>query len=75
MEDVKVLKEKQSILEKDIENKKKQLEVQVISHVAQSNEKSIVKAMSQVSLKELEVVGLRNQNKNRKSVKTGEGGK
>ena len=35
----------------------------VIQPVTQSNEYFFVKAMSQVSLKELEVVGLRNQNK------------
>ena len=64
VEEVKVLKEKQFILEKQIENKKKQLDVQLIQPITHSNEESVAQAMSQVSLKELEVVGLRNQNKN-----------
>ena len=38
MEDVKVLKEKHSILEKEIENEKKELEVQVVPPVTQKNE-------------------------------------
>ena len=42
MEDVKVLKEKQYILEKEIENKKKEIEEQVIQHMAQKNKESIV---------------------------------
>ena len=69
MEDVKVLKEKQSILEKEIENKNKYLELHVIQHVAQSNEESIVQPMFQVSLKELEILGLRNPNKNMEDAK------
>ena len=65
IENVKVLKQKQGDLEKEIEESKKEPEVQIISPAAlvQRNEDSIVQAMSQVILRDLEIVILKNQNK------------
>ena len=47
-----------------MENKRRDLKVQVIQRIAQTNEESIVQAMSQVSLRDLEIIGIKNQNKN-----------
>ena len=44
--------------------KKKELESRIISPSAELGEQSIVQAMSLVNLNELEIFGLRNQNKN-----------
>ena len=44
--------------------KEKELEARIIPPSAESGEKYLVQAMSQVSLKELEIVGSGNQNKN-----------
>ena len=38
--------------------------MRILRHVVGSSEQGIVEAMSQVSLKELEITGLKNQNKN-----------
>ena len=46
MEDVKVLKEKQFVFENEIEYRKKELEVYVISPSTQTNEESILQTMS-----------------------------
>ena len=57
------LKRKHDELERKLQEKEKELEGEIIPHVAQSNEHTIVQAMSQVSLKDLELTGLKNQNK------------
>ena len=63
-ENVKVLKQKYEELEKEMEEKGKEPKVKIIAPTAQTNEESIVQSMSQVSLRYLEMVGLKNQNKN-----------
>ena len=55
---------KQEELEKELEVKNKEQEVQVISPSIQTGADSLSQAMSQVSLKNLEITGLKNQNKN-----------
>ena len=54
-----VLKENQLILEKEKEDKNKEDEVQIVQSTAETNNESIVQAMSQVSLRDLEIVGLK----------------
>ena len=61
---VKSLKQNQDELEKNVNEKGKEYEVQIIPPHAQANEEYIVQEMSQVSLSDLEIVGLKNQNKN-----------
>ena len=51
-------------MERNLQEKVKELELRIIPHVAGSSEQGIVETMSQVSLKELEITGLKNQNKN-----------
>ena len=65
IENKKVLKQKHDELEKKIEEKGKEPEVQIISPVvpAQTNEEAIVQGMSQVRLRDLEIIGLKNKNK------------
>ena len=65
IENEKVLSQKQTELEKKIEEKGREPEVQIISSVvhAKTNEEAIVQAMSQVILRDLEIIGLKNQNK------------
>ena len=59
-----ILAAKKNELEKKIEEKGKELEVQIISPVvpAQTNEEAIVQDMSQISLRDLEITSLKNQN-------------
>ena len=68
VQNVNALKEKQYVLEKEIEDKRKEDEVQVIQPNAQISTESIMQDMSQISLKYLEIVGLKNQNKNLENV-------
>ena len=56
-------KKKQYVLEKEKEDKTKEDEVQLIEPIAQTNKKAIVQAMSQVSLKDLEIVGMKSHKK------------
>ena len=63
-DNVKALKQKQAKLEKEVNEKGKESEVQIIPPPTQSNEESIVQEMSNFSLRDLEIVGLKNQNKN-----------
>ena len=46
------------------QKKEKDIELGITPPMAGSSEHGIVQAMSQVSLKELEITGLKNQNKN-----------
>ena len=55
---------KQEELEKELKEKNKEKQVKVISPFVQSGTDSLSQAMSQVSLKYLEIIGLKNQNKN-----------
>ena len=55
---------KQTELEKEQKEKNKEQQVQVISPSLQSGVDSISQAMSQVSIKDLETTGLKNQNNN-----------
>ena len=64
IENEKALKKKQPELEKEVNEKGKEPEVQISPPHAQANEESIVQEMSQVSLRYLDIVGLKNQNKN-----------
>ena len=54
--------------EKELQEKEKELECRIIPPSTESREQTISQAMSQVSLKELELVGLKNQNKNLESL-------
>ena len=54
--------------EKELQEKEKELESRIIPPSTESGEQTILQAMSQVSLKELELVGLKNQNKNMESL-------
>ena len=51
-------------MERKLQDKEKEIELRIIPRVARASEQGIVEAMSQVSLKELEITGLKNQNKN-----------
>ena len=64
VESEKSMKEKFEYMERKLQEKEKELELRIIPHVDGSSEHGIVEAMSQVSLKELEITGLKNQNKN-----------
>ena len=64
VENEKSLKEKKAELEKELNEKGKDLELQIISPPAQVNTYYVVQSMSQVSLRNLEIIGLKNQNKN-----------
>ena len=55
-------------MEKELNENEKDLDVQIVSPPAQASEDSIVKSMSQVILRDLEIVGLKNQNKNFENV-------
>ena len=62
VESEETLKGKHDELEKKLQEKSKELEDRIISTSIESGEQSLVQAMSQVSLKKLDIVGLRNQN-------------
>ena len=64
VESEKALKDKHDEMEKKLQEKEKELEVGIISASAELGEQSIVQTMSQVSIKELEIIGLRNKKKN-----------
>ena len=49
--------------EKQLQDKQKEIEGRIIPFTAKSSEKTIFQAMSQVSLKYLELEGLNNKNK------------
>ena len=55
---------KQVELEKGLKEKNKEQQVQVISPFVQSGADCLSQDMPQVSLKDLEITGLKNQNKN-----------
>ena len=57
------LKRKYDELENKLQEKEKELESRMFSPSVELDEQPLVQAMSQVSFKELEIVGLRNQNK------------
>ena len=54
--------------EKELQDKEKELECRIIPPSTESKEQTIVQAMSQVRLKELESSGLKNHNKNLESL-------
>ena len=54
----------QLILEKEKEDKTKDEEVQIVQATAEKNTKAIVHAMSQVILRDIEIIGLKTQNYN-----------
>ena len=58
------MKEKFEEMEKKLQNKEKELESRIIPTTVQYSDRSIVDAMSHVSIKYLELTRLRNQNKN-----------
>ena len=67
------LKAKSHELEKNLweierELKKKELKKGVILHIIEPHEFSIVQSISQVSMKELELIGLKKYNKNLKEL-------
>ena len=64
VENEKALKKKQAELEKELNEKEKDPEVQIVQPPAQASAESVVKAMSQVILRVLEIVGLKNKNNN-----------
>ena len=70
VESEKSTKEKFEEMERKLQEKEKELELRMIPPVAWSSEHGIVQAMSQVSLKELEITGLKNQNKNLEDIAT-----
>ena len=51
-------------MEKELNEIGKDLEVHIIPPLAQASANSVVKAMSRIILRDLEIVGLKNQNKN-----------
>ena len=57
------LKQKYDEMERKLQEKEKELEGRITAPVDQSSEHTIVQAMSQVSLKYLELTWLKNQNK------------
>ena len=64
LESEKTLKAKYDELEKKLQEKEKELESRIIPPSTEFGEQTIVLAMPQVSLKELELVRLKNLNKN-----------
>ena len=64
VESEKTLKGKYDELEKKLQEKKKELEDKIRAPSIESSEQPTVQAMSRVGLEELELVGLKNQNKN-----------
>ena len=64
VENEKDLKKKQEELEKELNEKGKEIELQIISNPTQVNIYYVVQDMSQVSLRDLEIIRLKNQNKN-----------
>ena len=64
LESDKSMKEKLEEMERKLQEKEKELELRIIPDVVGSSEHGIVKGMSQVSIKELEITGWKNQNKN-----------
>ena len=68
VESEKSMKEKFEEMERKLQEKEKELELRIIPPVARSSEHGIVHAMSHVSLKELEITGLKNQNKHLEDV-------
>ena len=63
VESEKSMKEKFEEMERKLQEKEKELELSIIPPMARSSEHGIVEAMSQVSLKELEITGWKNHNK------------
>ena len=63
VESEKTMKEKFEEMERKLQEKEKELELRIIPCVDESNEKSIVQDMSQVNLKDLELTGVKNENK------------
>ena len=57
------LKGKHDEMERKLQEREKELEDGIMTLVSQSGEQAIVQAMSQVILKNLELIGLRKQNK------------
>ena len=55
--------------EKELQDKEKELELRIIPPIVESNEHNIVQALSQVSLKDLQLSGLKNQNKNMENLR------
>ena len=54
--------------ENELQEKEKEVECIIIPPSTESSEQTIVQAMSQVSLKESELIGLKNQNKKLESL-------
>ena len=59
-----VLNENQLIFEKGGEEKNKNEVIEIYQPSTKTNTESIVQAMSQVSLRDKEIMGLKNQNQN-----------
>ena len=55
-------------MEKELKEKNKEREVHIISPPIQSGTNSLSQAMSQVSLRDMEITGLKKQNKNLEGV-------
>ena len=64
VESEKALKAKVDDMEKKLQEKEKEIEKGVISPITEPGEFSIVQALAHQSLKELEMIGLKHQNKN-----------
>ena len=59
-----VLNENQLILEREKDNKNEREAIPITQPSTETNTKSIVQAMSQVNLRDKEIIGLKNQNQN-----------
>ena len=64
MESDKALKAKADDLEKKLQEKEKELKKGIVPPITEPSAFSIVQALEKVSLKELELTGLKHQNKN-----------
>ena len=64
VENEKSLNKKQAEFEKELNEKTKDIKVQIVPPPAQTSADSVTQNMSQVSLRDIEIVGLKNQNKN-----------
>lgn len=51
-------------MEKELNEKAKEPEVKIVPPPTQASANYVIQAISQVSLRDLEIVGLKNQNKN-----------
>ena len=63
VENENILKSKQAKLEKELKEKNKEQQAHILSPPIQSGTNSLSQAMSQVSLRDMEIIGLENQNK------------